>query len=188
MHGRNTALALATLTALTACGSSGTALQSAILGLPTTQSSPLAPATTYTSPDGGIYRNPLHLDVLLLTRRNVAQLAKQLGTSDWQPLTALGDFTVIVIRLRNDGKAFSDPEVRDLQIASDHAPPQSAQGPLHHFYHPTYALAAVATTRIDDKCRPHLDPGQSTVVVLVYTPVQVPDAGIVWGRYKEFAL
>src|SRR5258708_12566202 len=123
MHGRNTALALATLTALTACGSSGTALQSAILGLPTTQSSPLAPATTYTSPDGGIYRNPLHLDVLLLTRRNVAQLAKQLGTSDWQPLTALGDFTVIVIRLPNAPTPFPHPHAPDLQTPTNPPPP-----------------------------------------------------------------
>jgi hypothetical protein len=189
MHGRNTALVAATSAlALTACGGGGVGLQAALLGLPTSAAqAPLASTTTYTSPDGGIYRNPLHLDVLLVARRDGHVLAQQLG-AQWHDLDALGDLTVVAIRLHNTGKAFSDPEVRDLQIASDFAPKQADAEPLHHYYHPTYALAAVATTKLDGSCRPHLDPGQSIVVVLVYPPVQVPPAGIVWGRYQEFAL
>jgi hypothetical protein len=192
MHGKNAAAAAAAAVALliTACGSEGVALQTTLLGLPANTSAPqtpLASTTTYTSPDGGIYRNPLHLDVLLVARRDGRALAKRLG-AQWQDLDALGNLTVVAFRLHNTGKAFSDPEVRDLQIASDFAPRQADAEPLRHWYHPTYALAAVATVRLDGSCRPHLDPGQSIVVVLVYPPVQVPQAGIVWGRYQEFAL
>jgi hypothetical protein len=183
-----TATAAALAAALTACGGGGVGLQSALLGLPTTApQNPLASTTTYTSPDGGIYRNPLHLDVLLVARRDGRALAQQLGAA-WHDLDTLGDLTVVAFRLHNTGKAFSDPEVRDLQIASDYAPSQAEAGPLHHYYHPTYALAAVSTSKLDSSCRPHLDPGQSIVVVLVYPPVQVPSNGIVWGRYQEFAL
>ncbi|HEV7677124.1 MAG TPA: hypothetical protein VGQ42_00985 [Candidatus Dormibacteraeota bacterium] len=190
MHGNNMRIAAtAALTAaLTACGGGGVGLQSALLGLPTeAPHAPLATTTTYTSPDGGIYRNSLHLDVLLVGRHDGHALAQQLGAS-WNDLDALGDATVVAFRLHNTGKAFSDPEVRDLQIASDFAPKQAEAGPLRHYYHPTYALAAVSTSKLDSSCRPHLDPGQSIVVVLVYPPVQVPAGGIVWGRYQEFAL
>jgi hypothetical protein len=182
--------AVAIITACTACGGSSIALQPAGLDLPTTPAAkPLASTTTYTSPDGGIYRNPVHLDVLMVARRSVQTLAQSLGaTAAWAPLHTLGDFTLVAIRLHNDGKAWSEPDVRDLQIAGDYAPAQAAAGPLHPFYHPTYPLADVSDTKPGSECRPHLDPGQSTTVVLVYPPVQVPANGIVWGRYQEFAL
>jgi hypothetical protein len=194
MHGKNAAhrilQATALATALSACGGSAIALQSAGLDLPgATASKPLASATVYTSPDGGIYRNPVHLDVLMVARRNVHQLAESLGaTTAWAPLQPLGDFTLVAIRLHNDGKAWSEPDVRDLQIAGDHAPPQASTGPLRAFYHPTYPLASVSDTAPGSECRPHLDPGQTTTVLLVYPPVAIPGDGIVWGRYKEFAL
>jgi len=197
MHGTNahrpaaaTAAAAAMAAALTACGGSSVALQAAGLDLPTTATPrPLASTTVYTSPDGGIYRNPVRLDVLMVTRRSVDALEQRLGTAQaWQPLQPFGDFTLVAVRLRNDGKAWSEPDVRDLQIASDYAPQQAASGPLHAFYHPTYPLAAVSDTQPTSDCRPHLDPGQSTTVVLVYPPEQIPNDGIVWGRYQEFAL
>jgi hypothetical protein len=175
---------------LPACGGSAIALQPAGLDLPTTAPrTPLASTTVYTSPDGGIYRNPLHLDVLMVARRSVDQLAVSLGaTRDWAPLRALGDFTLVAVRLRNDGKAWADPDVRDLQIAADHAPSQAASGPLHAYYHPTYPLASISDTAPGSECRPHLDPGQTTIVVLVYPPISIPAEGIVWGRYQEFAV
>jgi hypothetical protein len=184
------AAAAAVLTALTSCGGTSIPLQPAGLDLPTAATpKPLASTTVYTSPDGGIYRNPVHLDVLMVARRSVTALAQRLGTTQaWQPLRPLGDFTLVALRMRNDGKAWSEPDVRDLQIAGDYAPPQAATGPLHAFYHPTYPLASVSDTTPGSECRPHLDPGQSTIVVLVYPPEQIPQAGIVWGRYQEFAL
>jgi hypothetical protein len=201
MHGRNArtgraaarlAVTAAVLLAapLCACGGTAVALRPAGLDLPTTANpKPLASATVYTSPDGGIYRNPVHLDVLMVARRGVQQLADRLGAApDWAQLQPLGDFTLVAIRLRNEGKAWSEPDVRDLQIAGDHAPSQATSGPLHAFYHPTYPLASVSDTAPGSECRPHLDPGQSTTVVLVYPPVAVPSDGIVWGRYQEFAL
>jgi hypothetical protein len=193
MPGSNTArarLALVAATAVSACGGSAVPLQPAGLDLPTTASTrPLATTSTYTSPDGGIYRNPVHLEVIMVARRGVQQLGRQLGsTATWAPLQAFGDFTLVAIRLRNDGKAWSEPDVRDLQIASDYAPAQAASGPLRSFYHPTYPLADLSDTKPGNECRPHLDPGQSTTLVLVYPPVQIPPDGIVWGRYQEFAL
>jgi hypothetical protein len=175
---------------VTACGGTAVALQSVGLDLPAaTSPKPLATTTTYTSPDGGIYRNPLHLDVLAVSRSKVDQLEQRLGTEQqWRPLTALGDFTLVAIRLRNDGKAWSEPDVADLQIASDFAPQQAKTGALHAFYHPTYPLAVVSDTAPGSQCRPHIDPGHQTTVVLVYPPIAVPSGGIVWGRYQEFAL
>jgi hypothetical protein len=189
MRGSNTALALLAL-AMTACGGSAIPLQPAGLDLPTAPpAKPLAATTTYTSPDGGIYKNPVHLEVIMVARRNAQPLAQRLGaTATWAPLQPFGDFTLVAIRLRNDGKAWSEPEVRDLQIAGDHAPAQAAAGPLRSFYHPTFPLADLSDTKPGNECRPHLDPGQSTTVVLVYPPVQIPAEGIVWGRYQEFAL
>jgi hypothetical protein len=177
---------------LAACGGTSVALQAAGAGLDlptTTAQKPLASTTIYTSPDGGIYRNPLHLDVIMLTRRSAGALAQQLGTTQqWSALQSLGDYTLVAVRMRNDGKAWSEPDVRDLQIAADYAPQQATTGPLHAFYHPTYPLAEVSDTAPGSECRPHLDPGQSTTVVLVYPPVSIPADGIVWGRYQEFAL
>lgn len=174
----------------TACGGTSVALQAAGLDLPSTATpKPLASTTIYTSPDGGIYRNAVHLDVLMLARRDVAALEQRLGTAQrWQPLQPLGQFTLIAIRMRNDGKAWSEPDVNDLQIASDYAPQQARTGSLHDFYHPTYPLATVSDTKPGSECRPHLDPGQSTTIVLVYPPLQIPSDGIVWGRYQDFAL
>jgi hypothetical protein len=184
-----TGIAAAGALLATACGGTSVALQAAGLDLPGTAAKPLATTTVYTSPDGGIYRNPVHLDVLMVGRTGVDALAQRLGTAQqWAPLHPLGDFTVVAIRLRNDGKAWAEPDVHDLQIAADYAPPQAATGTLHGFYHPTYPLADVSDTAPGSECRPHLDPGQSTTVVLVYPPVAIPRDGIVWGRYQEFAL
>lgn len=191
MPGRNTAAALAAAAALlSGCGGTSLAVPAGGLDLPTTPTAkPLATTTIYTSPDGGIYRNPVHLDVLMVARRDVSVLASSLGTTQtWAPLHGFGDFTLVAIRLRNDGKAWSEPQVDDLQIASDYAPAQAASGPLHGFYHPTYPLAEVADTAPGSECTPHIDPGQSTTLVLVYPPITIPADGIVWGRYQDFAL
>jgi hypothetical protein len=185
------AIAAAALATLVACGGGGSAaLGVSTLDLPTAAAAgPLASTTVYTSPDGGIYRNPVHLDVLLVTRRDASALAAQLGGSaqDWSSLRRFGGFTVIAVRLRNDGKAASEPELRDLQVASDYAPKAAASGPLRHFYHPTYTLAAVADQALSGECRPRLDPGQATTVILVYPPATATST-LVWGRYQEFAL
>jgi len=184
------ALLATTAALLTACGGTSVGLQAAGLDLPAASTpSPLASTTVYTSPDGGIYRNAVHLDVLMVARRDVSALAQRLGATDrWAPLRPFGAFTLVAVRLRNDGKAWSEPSVDDLQIASDYAPKQAEQGPLHAFYHPTYPLAMVSDTKPGSQCTPHLDPGQSTTVVLVYPPLSIPGAGIVWGRYQDFAL
>lgn len=183
-------LAAAGAATIAACGGTSVALQADGLDLPTTATpKPLASTTIYTSPDGGIYRNTVHLDVLMVTRRDVSSLAQRLGTAQrWAPLHPFGEFTLVAVRLRNDGKAWSEPSLNDLQIASDYAPAQAAQGPLHAFYHPTYPLAELSDTAPGSECTPHLDPGQSTTVVLVYPPIQIPGDGIVWGRYQDFAL
>jgi hypothetical protein len=184
------AAATAATAALTACGGTSVALDAAGLDLPAAATPrPLASAAIYTSPDGGIYRNAVHLDVVLLARRDVTALAQRLGTTrQWAPLQPFGAFTLVGIRLRNDGKAWSEPSVDDLQVASDYAPRQAEQGALHAFYHPTYPLAVVSDTNPGSQCTPHLDPGQSTTMVLVYPPLQIPRGGIVWGRYQDFAL
>jgi len=193
MRGRNATAALAAACAAVAlggCGGSSVSLTEAGLDLPSAATpAPLASTTVYTSPDGGIYRNPVHLDVLMVGRSDARALEQRLGSAQqWAPLQPLGGFTVVALRLRNTGKAWAEPDVNDLQIASDYAPPQAASGPLHAFYHPTYPLAAVSDTAFAGNCGPHLDPGQSTLVVLVYPPLQVPATGIVWGRYQDFAL
>jgi hypothetical protein len=175
--------------ALPACGGGSASLAGAALSLPTAAPTALASTTTYTSPDGGIYRNPLRLDVVMVARQDVAPLAAHIGTAaqDWAQLTRFGRFTLVAVRLRNDGKAWSDPELRDLQLASDFAPAGTASGPLRHFYHPTYPLAALSNVPLDGDCQPHLDPGAVAVVVLVYPPVRSAST-LVWGRYQDFAL
>ena len=186
---RALAITAATAALLSACGDGGASLAATALHLPTGHHAMLASTTTYTSPDGGIYRNPLKLDVVAVARVDAGAVAAQLGSqaSDWAQLDRFGRFTVVAVRLHNDGKAWSEPELRDLQIASDFAPPGTASGPLRHFYHPTYTLAAIADVPLNGSCQPHLDPGQSTTVVLVYPPVHAQKS-IVWGRYREFAL
>jgi hypothetical protein len=142
-----------------------------------------------TSPDGGIYRNPDHLEVLLVRRHNVDVVAAQLGApaSPWSQLRRFGDFTVVALRLRDDGKVSSDPRLGDLQMASDYAPAGTASGPLRHFYHPTYPLALVADTAPGNDCSIHLDPGHSGMAILVYPPVNLPTT-LVWGRLGDFVL
>jgi hypothetical protein len=181
--------ALTAAVAIAGCGGSAALLGSAALDLAPAPPTPLASTTIATSPDGGIYRNPLHLDVLMVARRDVSGLAAQLGgsASHWSELRRFGQFTLVAIRLRNQGKAWSEPELRDLQIASDFAPAGTATGPLRHWYHPTYTLAALTDQRLSSECQPHLDPGQSITVVLVYPPVAATTT-IVWGRYLDFAL
>jgi len=174
---------------LAACGGSAPALvQSQALGLPAGRTVPtLASTTLYTSPDGGIYRNPDPLRVIVARTIDGAPLAGRLGraATGWDQLSGLGPFEVIGFSLRNDGKVGSDPEIDDLQIASDFAPP-SAAGPLRHYYHPLFPIAALSELRGSD-CAVHLDPGQSATVLLVYPPVRQAPV-LLWGRYQDFAV
>ncbi len=172
------------------CGSTSTGLDASALGLHAS-GTPVALATTTvsTSPDGGIYRNLDHLEVMLVTRHNVDAVAGTLGSasSSWAQLHGLGDFTLVALRLRNDGKVSSDPQMADLQMASDYAPSGTATGSLRHFYHPTYPLAVVADSKPGDSCSLHLDPGHSGVAILIYPPVNLPTT-LVWGRLGDFVL
>jgi hypothetical protein len=183
-------LVLAGMTALSSCGSASAVLDAGALGLPS-RSAPtaLATATVSTSPDGGIYRNPDHLEVILVDRHTVDAVAIQLGaaSSTWSQLRGFGDFTVIALRLRDDGKVSSDPQLADLQMASDYAPAGTASGALRHFYHPTFPLAVVADSNPGDGCSIHLDPGRSGVAILIYPPVNLPST-LVWGRFGDFVL
>lgn len=172
-------------------GNGGAAVTAADLGIATTASTsaaPLATTTLYTSPDGGIYRNPDHTDVVLAGTVDGDALATRLGaTASWSPLRALGSFTAIALRLRNDGKVGSDPALDDLQIASDFAPPGTGTGPLRHFYHPMWPLALVSDRPVQDSCAVHLDPGETVIAVIVYPPVR-HSGPLLWGRYQDFAV
>lgn len=174
---------------LAGCGGGGSSLDPQALGLPAGHGTTLATTTVATSPDGGIYRNPDHVEVTLVHHGNAALVASRLGgaTSQWQPLNRLGAYTMVGMRVRDDGKVGSDPELNDLQVASDFAPAAADHEPLHHFYHPTYPLAAVSDATVNDDCSVHLDPGQSATVILLYPPLR-PAATIVWGRFDGFAL
>lgn len=190
MSRAGTLLALAV--ALTGCGAGGaTTLPAADLGLPATAAAASSPASTRvaTSPDGGIYVNSDDLAVVLLTTVDGAPIAERLGdrASEWPALRALGRFTVLGIRLRNDGKAGSEPALNDLQMASDFAPAATATGPLRHLYHPTFPLAALSELRITGDCTVHLDPAESATVLLVYPPLR-PAPVYLWGRFERFAL
>jgi hypothetical protein len=187
--GRVAAL-LAAVSALSACGSSAAVLDAGSLHLPSSSSAAaLAAATVSTSPDGGIYRNPDHLEVMLVEQHNVDAVATQLGSASgsWSQLRSLGDFTLVALRLRDDGKVSSDPQLGDLQMASDYAPAGTSSGPLRHFYHPTYPLALVADSSPGDGCSIHLDPGHSGVAILIYPPIALPTT-LVWGRLGDFVL
>jgi hypothetical protein len=185
-----TAGAVLAATVLAACGGGRPTVPAAALWLPAA-SSPASLATTSvaTSPDGGIYRNPDRLDVLLVTTRAAGAVAAQLGPSaaGWTALRPLGEPLVVALRLRNDGKASSSPELGDLQVASDLAPPGTDAGPLRHYYHPTLPLAALSTAELSDDCSVRLDPGQSATVLLLYPPIR-QTTRILWGRYGDFAL
>lgn len=172
------------------CGPASVGFDAAGLGLPQASSvAPLATSTLYTSPDGGIYQNPDHLEVLLVSHHSVDAVASQLGAAagSWGTLRPLGDFTFIGLRLRNDGKVSSEPRLNDLQLASDYAPAGSDTGPLRHFYHPTFPLALIADQQPGDSCSVHMDPGHTSLAVLVYPPVRLPPT-VVWGRFGSFTL
>jgi hypothetical protein len=176
--------------AVAGCGSTAAGLDAAALGFPVTATgAPLASTTLSTSPDGGIYRNPDHLEVMLVARHNADAVAGALGSasSSWSQLRRFGDLTMVALRLRDDGKVSSDPQLSDLQMASDYAPSGTATGPLRHFYHPTYPLAVVADSSPGDGCSIHLDPGHSGVAILIYPPVNLPTT-LVWGRLGDFVL
>jgi hypothetical protein len=182
---------LAAAVALAGCGGAGPTLPPAALGLPATAApaAPLATTRVATSPDGGIYLNWDDLAVILLTTADPTPITARLGdrASEWAALRPLGRLTVLGIRLRNDGKAASEPGLDDLQVASDYAPDSTASGPLRHLYHPTFPLAALSDRAIAGNCSVHLDPGQAATVLLVYPPLR-PSPSYLWGRYQRFAL
>jgi hypothetical protein len=173
------------------CGGPGATLSAATLGLPVTaaEAAPLAATRVATSPDGGIYRNWDELSVVLLTTVDPAPVAARLGApaSAWAALRPLGRFTLLGVRLRNGGKAGSEPALDDLQVASDYAPAGTASGPLRHLYHPTYPLAALSDRVLTGDCTVHLDPGQRATVLLLYPPL-VHSPSYLWGRFQGFTL
>jgi hypothetical protein len=177
--------------ALSGCGGGGPTLPATALGLPAAavSAAPLASTRVATSPDGGIYVNWDDLAVVMLARTDAAPIAERLGerAAEWPALRPLGRFTVLGIRLHNDGKAGSEPQLDDLQVASDFAPEGTASGPLRHLYHPTFPLAALSDRAIAGNCTVHLDPGQTATVLLVYPPLR-PSAMYLWGRFHRFAL
>lgn len=182
-------LAAVVVLAVTACGRAGPTLDAAGLGLPAADATPLATQQVATSPDGGIYRNPDRLDVVYVGPVDTTPVTGRLGdrAQDWSKLERWGALTAVAIRIRNDGKAGSEPELDDLQVASDLAPPGADQGELRHYFHPAYPLAALADRPLAGNCTVHLDPGQTATVVLVYPPLRT-DVPVVWGRYRDFAL
>lgn len=184
------ALGLVASALLAGCGGGGPAtLATADLGLPAGPPTPLATAELDTSPDGGIYRNPDRVAVVMTAHADLATLAGRLGrdADGWAQLRQLGAFTVIALQLRNDGRAGSEPALNDLQVASDFAPADAASGPLRHFYHPTYPLAALSPRPLVDGCTVHLDPGDAATVLLVYPPLRSAPT-LLWGRYNSFAV
>ncbi|HEY2702675.1 MAG TPA: hypothetical protein VGL20_03195 [Candidatus Dormibacteraeota bacterium] len=189
---RALALPVAALVALAGCGGAGGAtLSAASLGLPVNPATaaPLAATRVATSPDGGIYLNWDDLSVVLLTTADAEPIAARLAdrAAEWPALRPLGRLTLLGIRLRNDGKAASEPGLDDLQVASDYAPDGTASGPLRHLYHPTFPLAALSDRAIAGNCSVHLDPGQTATVLLVYPPLR-PSPSYLWGRFQRFAL
>ena len=175
---------------LAACGGARPTIALARLGLPVSGTPPvLASATLTTTPDGGIYQNPDHVEVVLVARHDVAAVETLLGgaVSSWSRLARFGDFTLVALTLRNDGKAGSDPQLNQLQLASDYAPPGTSAGPLRSFYHPTWPLALLSPVAPGDGCSVHLDPGHSVVAILVYPPADIPRQ-VVWGMYGGFVL
>ncbi|MFN2569805.1 MAG: hypothetical protein ABR564_09435 [Candidatus Dormibacteria bacterium] len=175
---------------LTGCGTGGGAsVTPAELGLAAgAPMHALASTTIHTSPDGGIYRNPDALRVVVAGRGPASPLDDRLGSAaDWRPLRTLGALTFVGIQLSNDGKVGSDPRLNDLQVASDLAPDGTAAAPLRRFYHPMYPLAALADVPIGGDCTITLDPSQQALVVLVYPPLR-RTTQVTWGRFGDFTL
>jgi len=176
--------------AVVGCASAQAAVDANEFGFPAAASQrSIATATLYTSPDGGIYRNPDRLDVVMVVRHSEAVVAAHLGgvAALWRPLTALGDFTFVGVILHNNGKAWSDPQLNEIQIASDFAPSGTAAGPLKHFYHPMFPLALISASSSGSNCSLHTDAGASMLAVLVYPPLRAAGR-IVWGIYDDFAV
>jgi len=184
------AVLLSAVVLLTGCAGSPAAAPSNGLRLPTTQTvHTLAQTTVYTSPDGGIYQNPDPLQIIMVARAPASVLSGLLP-SDGGVVTALqglGDFTFIAVRIHNGGQAGSDQPFNVAQIASDFAPKGTDAGPLRQYYHPMFTLAMLSPFSSDSSCTVHVDPGQTSTVVLVYPPVDAT-ATIVWGEYDDFAL
>jgi hypothetical protein len=173
---------------VSACAGNGQPVASSF-SLPMGRSASLAAATAYTSPDGGIYQNPDHVEVHMVVHKPVDSVAAMLpgALQQWQPLRSLGDFTFVGLTVRNDGKAFSDLQLNATQVASDYAPDGTSTGVLRAFYHPLFPLALLSVHGSDSSCTVHVDPGQTVVAVLVYPPLRQTDS-IVWGVYHAFAV
>lgn len=187
MRPRGAALIASALSAvLTGCASAPAA--PATLRFPTATTA-LASTTLFTSPDGGIYQNPDPLRLLMVVRQSADPVMRQLGAgaASWRALQQLGDFTYVAVAVSNHGAAGSDPQLNTAQIASDFAPPGTDSGALRHFYHPMFPLAILREQNSDVQCGMHLDPGRSSVVVLLYPPVSAAPT-VVWGMYQTFAL
>jgi hypothetical protein len=174
---------------LVACGSAQASESGSAFALPVGSARALASATLYTSPDGGIYQNPDRVQITMVVAARGAALEQRVGraASGWTALRRLGPLTLVGLTIRNDGKAWSDAQLNATQIASDFAPAGTSSGPLRHFYHPMFALALLSEAPSDSGCTVHLDPGESTVVVLVYPPLR-PTSHIVWGVFQVLAM
>ena len=155
------AVALLCLSVLVACAGPAPTLTLTSLGLPQSGKA-LADVTINTSPDGGIYRNPDPMTVVMVSRASGKGLIKTIGTdaSDWKALEPLGDFTFVGVAVRNNGAAGSDPQLNAMQIAVNYTPKAAATGPLSHFYHPMFPLAILSLEPSDQNCTLHLDPGR----------------------------
>ncbi|MBV8446001.1 MAG: hypothetical protein JOZ92_08810 [Candidatus Dormibacteraeota bacterium] len=187
---RSVLLAGASVALLAACAAPPKTQPPRNLGLPTAATvQSLATTTVYTSPDGGIYENPDPLSVIMVARAPGGSLSGMLpgDSAAISQLAPLGDFTFVGLRISNHGQAGSDEQLNVAQIASDFAPAGTASGALRQYYHPMFALALLSQQSSDSSCSVHLDPGQSSVVVLVYPPIDATSS-IVWGVYDVFAL
>jgi hypothetical protein len=187
----NRHVCLGVLVVLTAgCATARASEQSSAFNLPVApHATPLATGILYTSPDGGIYKNPDSVQVTMVAHLSGEALVRRLGAaaSSWTQLERLGDFTFVGLTLRNNGRAWSDAQLNATQIASDFAPAGTASGGLRRYYHPMFALALLSEKSSDANCTLHLDSGESTRAVLVYPPLR-PTTHIVWGIFRLVAL
>ncbi len=173
---------------LAACGSQTSASPSS-LGIPDARHpAVLGRATFHTSPDGGIYDNPDPLQITLVGRISMRALAARLDAQhQWAPLARLGALTVVGFQIHNAGLAGSDPQLNDLQIASNIYPPGTPRSTISRFYYPAFPLAGLSTVDVGSQCQVHLDPRQTITVVLVYPPIR-STTYVRWGEYGVFAL